>query len=375
MKFQEFLEKELENLKVNHLYRQLKYSKTFCSKFVEVNGKKLLNFSSNDYLALAQRFSPKCLEKWKTGSGASRLLSGSYEVHEELEVALAKVKKTETSLLFSTGYMANVGVLTTLAGEKDVIFSDELNHASIIDGCRLSKAKVIVYPHNDVETLDFLLSKHRKNYRFAFIVTEGVFSMDGDLSPVDKLMELKKLHSAILVVDDAHATGVVGWSSFDKFSVEPDEETVIIGTCGKALGTFGAFVCSSKTVKDYLVNRCRTFIYTTALPPFIACQTLENLKLVEDRMKRLKNLTDYFSKISGIPSESAIFPVLLNDLEKLLKVSKCLFERGFFIPGIRPPTVKVPRLRISVTLFHSKEDLEKLWENINRCFQNHLPPS
>jgi 8-amino-7-oxononanoate synthase len=188
-------------------------------------------------------------------------------------------------------------------------------------------------------------------------------------------MELKKLHSAILVVDDAHATGVVGWSSFDKFSVEPDEETVIIGTCGKALGTFGAFVCSSKTVKDYLVNRCRTFIYTTALPPFIACQTLENLKLVEDRMKRLKNLTDYFSKISGIPSESAIFPVLLNDLEKLLKVSKCLFERGFFIPGIRPPTVKVPRLRISVTLFHSKEDLEKLWENINRCFQNHLPPS
>jgi len=375
VKFQEFLEKELENLKVNHLYRQLRYSKTFCSKFVEVNGKKLLNFSSNDYLALAQRFSPKCLEKWKTGSGASRLLSGSYEVHEELEVALAKVKKTETSLLFSTGYMANVGVLTTLAGEKDVIFSDELNHASIIDGCRLSKAKVIVYPHNDVETLDFLLSKHRKNYRFAFIVTEGVFSMDGDLSPVDKLMELKKLHSAILVVDDAHATGVVGWSSFDKFSVEPDEETVIIGTCGKALGTFGAFVCSSKTVKDYLVNRCRTFIYTTALPPFIACQTLENLKLVEDRMKRLKNLTDYFSKISGIPSESAIFPVLLNDLEKLLKVSKCLFERGFFIPGIRPPTVKVPRLRISVTLFHSKEDLEKLWENINRCFQNHLPPS
>ena len=375
MKFQEFLEKELENLKVNHLYRQLKYSKTFCSKFVEVNGKKLLNFSSNDYLALAQRFSPECLEKWKTGSGASRLLSGSYEVHEELEVALAKVKKTETSLLFSTGYMANVGVLTTLAGEKDVIFSDELNHASIIDGCRLSKAKVIVYPHNDVETLDFLLSKHRKNYRFAFIVTEGVFSMDGDLSPVDKLMELKKLHSAILVVDDAHATGVVGWSSFDKFSVEPDEETVIIGTCGKALGTFGAFVCSSKTVKDYLVNRCRTFIYTTALPPFIACQTLENLKLVEDRMKRLKNLTDYFSKISGIPSESAIFPVLLNDLEKLLKVSKCLFERGFFIPGIRPPTVKVPRLRISVTLFHSKEDLERLWENINRCFQNHLPPS
>jgi len=375
VKFQEFLEKELENLKVNHLYRQLKYSKTFCSKFVEVNGKKLLNFSSNDYLALAQRFSPECLEKWKTGSGASRLLSGSYEVHEELEVALAKVKKTETSLLFSTGYMANVGVLTTLAGEKDVIFSDELNHASIIDGCRLSKAKVIVYPHNDVETLDFLLSKHRKNYRFAFIVTEGVFSMDGDLSPVDKLMELKKLHSAILVVDDAHATGVVGWSSFDKFSVEPDEETVIIGTCGKALGTFGAFVCSSKTVKDYLVNRCRTFIYTTALPPFIACQTLENLKLVEDRMKRLKNLTDYFSKISGIPSESAIFPVLLNDLEKLLKVSKCLFERGFFIPGIRPPTVKVPRLRISVTLFHSKEDLEKLWENINRCFQNHLPPS
>ena len=375
MKFQEFLEKELENLKVNHLYRQLRYSKTFCSKFVEVNGKKLLNFSSNDYLALAQRFSPKCLERWRTGSGASRLLSGSYEVHEELEVALAKIKKTETSLLFSTGYMANIGVLTTLAGEKDVIFSDELNHASIIDGCRLSKAKVIVYPHNDVETLDFLLSKHRKNYRFAFIVTEGVFSMDGDLSPVDKLMEIKKLHSAILVVDDAHATGVVGWSSFDKFSVEPDEETVIIGTCGKALGTFGAFVCSSKTVKDYLVNRCRTFIYTTALPPFIACQTLENLKLVEDRMKRLKNLTDYFSKISGIPSESAIFPVLLNDLEKLLKVSKCLFERGFFIPGIRPPTVKVPRLRISVTLFHSKEDLEKLWENINRCFQNHLPPS
>ncbi len=358
-----WLRKEIEELKKKHLYRKLKTLKSPQGKEIVVEGKTLINFSSNDYLCLASRFDQECRE-WGMGSGASRLVSGNFEIHELLEEKLAEKKKTEATLLFSTGYMANVGLISSLASSEDLILSDELNHASLIDGCRLSKAEVIVYPHRDTETLEYLLSKHRQNYRHCFIVTDSVFSMDGDIAPLKQLFELKDNYNCILIVDDAHATGVVGWSSLELFGIKPDESTVIIGTLGKALGTFGAFICGTKTLREYLINKCRSFIFTTALPPIVACQTLRNMEEVPERMEKLKSLIDYFRKISGIESESAIFPVVVDNEEKALKLAEHLLKNGFFAPAIRPPAVRKSRIRISLCSEHTKKELNKLWEAI-----------
>lgn len=360
----EWLKEEILKIKELGLYRELRSLSSPQGKKIRINGRELLNFSSNDYLGLAKNFSKECFEQWGTGSGASRLVCGNLEVHEKLEEKLAKVKGTEASLLFSTGYMANVGVISTLAKEGDLILSDELNHASLIDGCRLSKAKKIIYPHSDAETLEFILSKERKNYRHCFIVSDTVFSMDGDIAPLRELFKLKDLYDAVLILDDAHGTGVIGWSSLEVFNLKPDERTVIVGTLGKALGTFGAFVCGSKVLRKYLINRCRTFIFTTALPPAIACQTLENLKLVPERTKKLQENIKFFRKLTGINSQSAIFPLLLKSPEEAVNLSKKLYEEGFFVPAIRPPTVKQSRLRITITSEHTEEEMTNLYQSI-----------
>jgi 8-amino-7-oxononanoate synthase len=359
------MEEELKELESKSLLRSLKRLSSPQGREVQVNSKKLLNFSSNDYLGLAGRFSKECFEKWGTGSGASRLVCGNFTVHEELEAELARVKKTESALLFSSGYMANIGVISTLVRSGDAVFSDELNHASIVDACRLSRAKVFVYPHADVETLEFMLSRERRNFRRCLIVTDSVFSMDGDIAPLPALLELSRLYDAVLFVDDAHATGVVGWSSFDFFGLEPDERVVIMGTLGKALGTFGSFVCGSRVLRDYLINRCRTFIFTTALPPSLACQTAKNMKLVPDRMRVLNDRIHYFSRLTGRFSHSAIFPILLDTPQEALELSAFLFERGFFVPAIRPPAVKRSRLRVTITCAHSQSDLLALWQALS----------
>ncbi len=360
----EWLKEEIKELKDKGLYRELRTLSTPQGKKIVINGKELINFSSNDYLGLAQNCSKECFEKWGTGSGASRLVCGNFEIHEELEEKLAEIKKTESSLLFSSGYMANVGVISILAKEGDLILSDELNHASLIDGCRLSKAKKIVYPHCNVETLELILSKVRKKYRRCFIVTDTVFSMDGDIAPLKELFKLKNEYDAVLILDDAHGTGVVGWSTLDLFDLEPDEKTIIIGTLGKALGTFGAFVCGSKLLREYLINKCRTFIFTTALPPAIACQTLKNLKKVPERMRKLQKNIQFFKNLTEINSQSAIFPLLVKTPEEAVKLSQKLYQKGFFVPAIRPPTVKQSRLRITITSEHTEEEMELLWNNI-----------
>jgi len=361
----DWLLRELNELKRQNLYRELKTLSSKQGKLIEVNGRKLVNFSSNDYLNLAGNFNAECLERWGGGSGASRLVCGNFSVHEELEGKLAKAKKTESALLFSSGYMANVGLIVSLAGSEDLILSDELNHASLIDGCRLSKAKKAIYPHSDTETLEFILSKERKKYRNCFIVTDAVFSMDGDLAKLDELFRIKEDYGCVLIIDDAHGTGVVGWSSLDVFGIKPDETTVIVGTLGKALGTFGAFVCGTKLLREYLINKCRTFIFTTALPPAVACQTLENLKKVPQRMKELQRKISLFRELSGINSQSAIFPLLVEDEEKALKLSAYLHGKGFYVPAIRPPSVKESRLRITVTCEHTKAEMEELLSAIS----------
>ncbi len=361
----ERVEREIEKLKELNLYRDLKDIESRPGKKLRIGKVELLNFSSNDYLGLAKEYDCECLRKWGGGSGASRLICGNFKVHRDLEKELAKIKRCQDSLLFSTGYMANLGVISTLAEEKDLILSDELNHASIIDGCRLSKAEKVIYPHKDYSFVKEFLKKNRHKYRDCFIITDSVFSMDGDIAPLDELFKVKDEFGCVLIVDDAHATGVIGYSSLELFSLEPDENTVIVGTLGKALGTFGAFVSGSSQLREYLINRCRTFIYTTALPPFIACQTLKNLEKVEGRMEELKEKISFFREFTKIESESAIFPLIVEDEATALRLSNYLFERGFFVPAIRPPTVKKSRLRITITWEHTKEELKQLWSAID----------
>ncbi len=365
----DWIEEELRKLREMGLYRELRSLSTPQGKKIVVNGREFLNFSSNDYLGLAKNYSCECFKQWGAGSGASRLVCGNFKIHEKLENRLAELKKTESSLLFSSGYMANVGVISTLAKEGDLILSDELNHASLIDGCRLSKARKIVYPHCDTETLELILSKERKKHRHCFIVTDTVFSMDGDIAPLEKLFRLKDEYDAVLILDDAHGTGVIGWSTLDLFGLKPDEKTIIIGTLGKALGTFGAFVCGTNTLSEYLINRCRTFIFTTSLPPAIVCQTLKNIEKVPEKMKRLQKNINFFKELTGISSQSAIFPLLVETPEEAVKLSQKLYQNGFFVPAIRPPTVKQSRLRITLTSEHTEEEMKLLWNTI----KNHLP--
>ena len=356
-----WLEEELKELKEKGLYRQLYYSREKPGKFVNLNGKRLLNLSSNDYLGLAKEFSFECFYRWGCGSGASRLVSGSYAVHRRLEEELARLKKAESALLFSTGYMANLAVISTLAKEGDLILSDQLNHASIIDGCRLSKATRLVYRHRDLNHLEDLLKRNRKRFKRAFIVTDSVFSMDGTLAPLKELFELKNLYDVVLIVDDAHGTGVVGNSALDLFNLTPDETTVIVGTLGKALGTFGAFVAGSKTLREYLINKARPFIYTTALPPAVACQTLKNLKKMPLRMKKLQRLIKFFSKLTGIERRTAIFPILCENEKEALQLAAYLKEAGYWVPAIRPPTVRQSRLRVSLITLLTEDELTRFW--------------
>ncbi|WP_456457129.1 aminotransferase class I/II-fold pyridoxal phosphate-dependent enzyme [Thermovibrio sp.] len=370
----ERIEKEIEELKKLKLYRSLKEVECRPGKYLRVNGRKLLNFSSNDYLGLAKEYDCECLRRWGAGSGASRLVCGNFKVHRELERKLAEIKKCQDSLLFSTGYMANIGVISTLAQKGDLILSDELNHASIVDGCRLSKAERFIYPHKDHSFVREFLKKNRHKYRNCFIITDSVFSMDGDLAPLGELFKVKEEFNCTLIIDDAHATGVVGYSSLELFKLNPDENTVIVGTLGKALGTFGAFVAGSSKLREYLINRCRTFIYTTALPPFIACQTLKNLGKVKGRMEALKEKISFFRELSGIESESAVFPLIVKDEDTALKLSNYLWEKGIFVPAIRPPTVKRSRLRITITWEHSKEELKRLWSLICSFFKGGRAP-
>ncbi len=364
--------RELLELKKANLLRELNRPLSSAQGVkVKLGDRELLNFSSNDYLNLAANFPQKealdCLKRWGVGSGASRLLTGDFEIHHELERKLAQIKKTEAALLFPSGYMANVGILQALSYKKKcAVFSDRLNHASIIDACRLSRCDVFIYGHADSLALRKLLKEARDKYQRLIIVTDSVFSMDGDLAPLDELLRLSEEFSAYLVIDDAHATGVVGYSSFDVFNLKPTPRTVIMGTLGKALGTQGAFAASSGHLIELMVNRARAFIYTTALSPFIACLTLKNLKLVPERMKKLKENIKFASKLFSLKRLSAIFPVIVGRSERALELSNYLFEAGFLVPAVRPPTVPegTARLRISINASHSFDEIKSLYRAI-----------
>jgi 8-amino-7-oxononanoate synthase len=343
---------------------------------LSVEGSSVLAFCSNDYLGLASHpaLTEACrraLDEFGVGSGASGHICGHTRVHEALEQRLASFVRLPRALHFSTGYMANLGVLPALAGPGDVVFSDRLNHASLIDAARLSRADVVIYPHGDAEALDRQMRQYA--HRSKLIVTDAVFSMDGDLAPLPQLLALSRRHDAWLVVDDAHGFGVLGESgsgSLAHWGVS-SERIVYMGTLGKAAGVFGAFVAADADVVEWILQRARTYMFTTASPPMLAAALLAALDLIESdawRRHQLKVLIQRLSAgLSKLPwrplaSETAIQPLIIGDNLQAVSLMESLRRDRIWVPAIRPPTVPpgTARLRITLSAAHREQDVDQL---------------
>lgn len=362
------IKEQLADIRRQGLFRELKTLSGPQEPVVVKDGRECLLMASNGYLGLAAHkeviaASLEATAKFGTGSGGSRLISGNTFLHEELENALADFKGTEAAIVFNTGYMANLGVISSLAGQGDVIFSDELNHASIIDGCRLSRAKVKVYRHGDLGHLENLLAEEPPGGR-KLIVTDGVFSMDGDIAPLPGIVKLAGEYGAMVMVDDAHGTGVLGAKgrgTAEYFGLK-DQVDIQMGTLSKALGSEGGFVTGSKELIQYLRNRARPFIFSTGLAPGVVAAALAALKVVELEPWRRERLKENAGRLREglkamgykvIPTETPIIPVLVGEAETTLALARALDEGGVFAPAIRPPTVPPGTCRIRVTVMAS----------------------
>ena len=361
---------EISELREKGRHRRLRRVSSPQDAVIVIEGKELINFSSNNYLGLANH--PEVVEaftgyalKYGVGSGASRLVGGNMEIHAELEEALARFKGAEACLTFSSGYLANLGILDTLGGPEATIFSDEFNHASIVDGCRLSRARVEVYRHADMGHLEDRLRASRAGRKI--IVTDGVFSMGGDIALLPDLVKLKEKYGATLVVDDAHATGTLpprGRGSADYFGLAGKIE-IQMGTFSKALGTCGAYLCASQTVVDYFINKCRTFIFNTGLPPAIAGATVKSIELLSRHPEWLASLQEneeiFRQEMDTLgrkgSSQTPIVPVPVGSDAETMAVSQRLYDNGLFIHGIRPPTVPEGQgqLRLNLMATHTAD--------------------
>jgi len=372
----------LQELYQQRLNRVIKDRASGQNAKIWVDGRELINFASNDYLGLANhpeivKAAAESMKEFGFGSGASRLLGGGSILHGNLEQKVAQFKGTEAALIFNTGYAANTGIIPSLAGEGDILFSDELNHASIIDGCRLSGAHTTVYRHCDVAHLAELAKKEEGKRRI--VITDTVFSMDGDIAPLKEIYDLclalnsepLTQNSALLFLDDAHGTGVLGngRGALAHFAIEPEPWIIQMGTFSKALGSFGAFVAGSGSVIEWIANTARSFIFSTAIPVCAVAASAKALELIEQgpeliqKLWRNRRMLADALRETGLDtggSETPIIPLKIRSVEEALNLSHSLYERGIYAPAIRPPTVKEPRVRITVTAAHSEDDIKAL---------------
>jgi 8-amino-7-oxononanoate synthase len=365
---------ELAQFAHQNLLRRLKITSDADGASVQHDGQRVILLCSNDYLGLARH--PKlaqaacsAVQQYGFGSGASRLVSGSSTLHQALEERIARFKGTEAALLFNTGYAANTGIIPAVVSSDDVILSDSLNHASIIDGCRMSRALVHVYRHRNVNHVEDLLKK-TAHARRRLIVTDGVFSMDGDIAPLPDLARLAERYGAMIMVDDAHATGVLGTGgkgTVEHFNLE-GRVHIQMGTLGKALGSFGAYAAGSRSLIDYLINTARSFIFSTALPPALCAASMAAFDIMEQEPELRTALWSVRNRLAeglrsiGIDtgdSETPIIPIMVGDAGRAAAVSSLLLEAGVFASAIRPPTVATgtSRIRTTVTALHSDEDI------------------
>ena len=380
----EFFKEQLDAKEQNHNLRTLKEYCPIDAVRVKRDDKEYLMMASNNYLGLT--FDSRLIEgavkgaqQYGTGSGGSRLVSGTFPLFTELETELAKFKNTEKALVFNTGYMANVGTISAIADKNTIIFSDALNHASIIDGCRLSKATVKAYSHCDIDELKYLLKQVDRNAR-NLIVTDGVFSMDGDIAPLDKLYELSRDYNALLMVDDAHATGTIGngHGSAAYFNLEKEID-IQLGTLSKSLGSVGGYVAANSTIIDYLVNTSRSFIFSTALSPADIGAALAALQVLETDTSVLGRLQENVNYMAGqllsmgigATNETPIFPILIGSNEDALAVSDYLYEAGIIGTAIRPPTVPIgeSRIRLTVTAAHNKKQIDFVCQSLHNAMK------
>ncbi len=360
-----YYKQEIEKLKIKDNFRTIKDIEEKQERFIVQNGRKLLNLSSNDYLNLStdRNLISEFLAEYKYSnefifsSTSSRLLTGTSKIYNRLENNLASMFNKEASLLFNTGYQCNLGVVSSLVNRGDVIFSDKLNHASIIDGMKLSPCEFYRYRHFDYDNLEELLIKHRQNYKKALIITESVFSMDGDIADLKKLIELKNKYDCLLMVDEAHAFGIFG----DNLAGIADRDNllgdidIITATLGKSFASMGAFCVSTKTIIDYLINKADSFIFSTALPSVNVMWSNflieEKINIVKEKSKRLKKLVAQAHEYIKDGENSQIIPVIIGENEKTVKVAQQLQAKGYYVLPVRPPTVPVntSRLRLSLT--------------------------
>ena len=373
----DFLQKDLQDRISLGICRSLKTVDSPQGREITLDGRRVLNFCSNDYLGLAndariKRAALEAIEEYGLGAGASRLVCGNMGPHQRLEEDLALFKNTECALVFSSGYMANTGIISALMDRRSVVLSDKLNHASIVDGIILSRAGFLRYPHADMQALQRILKNFPSEKR-KLIVTDSVFSMDGDRAPLKEIVDLARRYEAMVMVDEAHAFGVLGRRGgglVEELSLEAAVD-IQMGTLSKAAGSFGAYVCGTKVLRDYLINKSRSFIYTTAMPPSLAQASRAALQIIRqaDSLRRQLQLNANYLRgefsvlgFDTMNSSTPIIPILVKDPLQAVAMSKRLLEQGIFVQAIRPPTVPMgtARLRLTVMATHTQDDLEKL---------------
>ncbi len=381
-----FLHDELEELKAKHLYRHLPILSGEQKAVTEVDGRTVINLSSNNYLGLTthpklRRAAIETTRKFGVGTGAVRTIAGTMSIHMELEKQIARFKNVEAAVVFQSGFTANAGTVSAVLGKDDLIVSDELNHASIIDGCRLSKATIKIFKHRDVSDCERILQETANWPGRKLLITDGVFSMDGDIAPLPQLCDLAERYNCIMMVDDAHSSGVLGRGgrgTVDHFGCHGRVD-IQVGTLSKAIGSMGGYVCGSRDLIEFLYHRARPFLFSTSHPPAVigACQAAFTLLESPDGERLVKKLwsnTKFFRRglkrlgFDTGASETPITPIMVGDAAKAIEFSKALFEEGVFAQAIGYPTVPLgkARLRAIVTAAHKRADLQKALETIGR---------
>src|SRR2546427_1269057 len=376
----QYLVDELSKLREQKLYQKLRILETEQLPVANFDGQEVINLSSNNYLGLTthpklKEAAVQAVEEFGVGSGAVRTIAGTMTLHMELEEKIAKFKQVEASVVFQSGFAANAGTVQAILGKEDVIISDELNHASIIDGCRLSRAEIKVFPHKDVEACEGILKEIQNRSGRKLLITDGVFSMDGDIAPLPALVELAEKYGCIMMIDDADASGVLGKNgrgTVDHFNLHGRVD-IQVGTLSKAIGVLGGFIAGPQHLIEWLVNRGRPFLFSTSAPPAVAAACIEALNILEEEPERVERLwarTNFFK--SGLTnlgfdtgaSETPITPVIAGEETKAVELAKLLWEQGGFTPAIVFPTVPKGRSRVRtiVTAEHTEEDLQQALE-------------
>ncbi len=371
------LEQKVNELKTTGVYRELPVNEGPCEAIIRLNGHDVINLSSNNYLGFSnhpriKKAAQNAIEKYGVGAGAVRTIVGNMDIHEELDRVIAKFKHEEACIVFQSGFACNAGVIQAITDKGDLIISDELNHASIIDGVRLSKADRAVYKHSDMDDLKRVLEEKRTQYNQVLIITDGVFSMDGDIAKLPEIVKLAKAYNAMTYVDDAHGSGVLGRSgrgTVDHFGLHGQVD-FIIGTLSKAIGVVGGYVCGSKVTREWLLHRGRPLLFSTAMMPAAAAAIIEAFKMLEETEAFTNQLWDnakYFkSRLKNLgfdigKSETPITPIMVGDEAKTIAFSKELLKRGVYVSGIVFPTVQrgMGRIRCMVSALHQKSDLDR----------------